>query len=105
MVKYEHLTVKRNDRVRVTVPRHTTGLILIAEGPVLSAYSRFVYEPGTEEVTYAKRIGYELISIEMTNDRTNKYMYWKKEDGGVVEKLVDDKYVQVYPIHFEGVVF
>ncbi len=104
MVKYEHLLVNYNDRVRITVPRHTTGLILIAEGPVIAAYSRAVYELGTEQVTNTKRIGYEPAGIQMTNDRTNKYMYWKREDGGVVEKLVDEKYVQVYPIHFEGVI-
>ena len=105
MVKYEHLIVNKNDRVRITVPRHTTGLMQIAEGPVLSAYGRSVYELGTEQVTNTKLIGYEPAGIEMTNDRTNEYMYWKREDGGVVEKLVGDKYVQVYPIHFEGVVF
>lgn len=107
-IKYEHLRVDKDDRVRITVTDRNTGLPFTAEGPVLSAYSVYVYEPGTPHnanFMASAQIGYQPTNIEMTNQRTNKYVYWKAVDGGIVEKLIGDEYVQVYPITFEGKMF
>lgn len=99
-IKYEYLRVIPNDRVRIKAQG------IVAEGPVQSSYSRDVWnKPTTSAEANHKRIGYEPAGIEMTDDRSGgSPRYWKAEDGGIVEKLVGDKYIQVYPIHFEGFV-
>lgn len=100
---YQHLRVRKDDRVKITVTNRDTGLPFTAEGPVLSAYDKSVYKPGTNS-GIRNIIGYQPAGIEMTDELTNLYRYWKQGDGGRVWKLVDEEYVQVYPIHFEGVV-
>ena len=102
-VRYEHLRVEKGDRVKITVTHRDTGMFFTAEGPVLSAYDKYVYKVGTEVGVNKNIVGYQPAGIEITDERTNEYRYWKAGDGGIVEKLVDTEYIQVYPIHFEGV--
>lgn len=101
-VRYEHLRVRKGDRVKITVTHRDTGLPFTAEGPVLSAYDRYVYKAGTKVGVNENIVGYQPAGIEMTDERTNTYRYWKAGDGGTVRKIVDTEYIQVYPIHFEG---
>ena len=109
-IKYEYLRVNKDDRVRITVIHTRTRLPFTAEGPVHSSYSKYVYAPGTKLQNIQSNkdiIGYQPAAIEMRDERTAGVRvprYWKASDGGTVEKLIGDEYVQVYPIRFEGVI-